>query len=322
MKVVRINPFSQTDLPASVCALGYFDGIHKGHRQLIEAAISNAKQRGVQSAVLSFDPDPWQILKPESDLHHLSDLSDKISIIDALGVDLFYIVSFSKEFAAWSNERFHQFLRDLHIVEIVCGFDYTYGKKGSGNTQTLRQASGFDVDVIDAIEEGQAKISSSRIEALIEKGDVREAGELLGFFYSIRGVIESGFQRGRLLGYPTANLAYVKEAVLPKNGVYAGYVQLGNEFFMAMINIGKNPTFNNTETTIEAYILDFDRTIYGMEARFYFCTRLRGEIRFSSLEDLKDQLKKDTQATPPALEEVQDLLAPTIALWTKSNLLA
>ncbi len=315
MKIIRINPFEHYTLPPSVCALGYFDGLHRGHQQLIQAALTQAEKLGMESAVLSFDPDPWRVLRPQSDLFHLSDLHDKAFMLAAMGVDLFYVITFSKEFAGWSNERFHEFLAGLNIQEIVCGFDYTYGRKGSGTTEALSKAFEGHVHVIEQIQSEHAKISSSRIEALVEAGEMRKAAELLGSFYSIRGTVTHGYQRGRQLGFPTANLGFSSEEILPASGVYAGYVQSGTRFLPAMINVGRNPTFNNKKKTVEAFILDFHEDIYGKPVRFFFADRLRQEIRFASPEDLADQLERDAKATRPALEPLKDLLEATEKLW-------
>lgn len=316
MKTIRIDSTQKYDLPQSVCALGFFDGIHRGHQQLIQAAIDDAKEQGRKSAVLTFDPDPWKVLKPDAELTHLSALDDKAAILNAMGVDLFYVVEFTRDFAGFSIDDFHAFLSGLNITGIVCGFDYTYGKKGIGNTQTLAAAKEFSLRVIDQISDDLAKISSSRIEALLGEGDVAKANELLGYMYSIKGVIEPGFQRGRQIGFPTANLDFSSEEVCPAHGVYAGYVYVDGQYRGAMINIGKNPTFNNTKRTIEAYIFDFEGDLYDHAARFFFAKRLRGEIRFSSVDDLKKQLTKDVDSSREALKEHEAEFETTKRLWS------
>lgn len=320
MKSKRIEFDQIPALEKSVCALGYFDGVHRGHRQLMETAIAKAKAAGIQSAVLTFDPDPWQVLKPNADLHHLSDLEDKAMILESMGIDCFYIVNFTREFAGLSNEQFHQFLKDLNITEVVCGFDYTYGKKGSGNIETLRKDSGLPVDVIEQISDHEEKISSSRIEALIREGNVEEAGELLGYLYTMKGTVESGFQRGRKLGFPTANLSFSKEELCPASGVYAGYVLVKNHAYKAMINVGTNPTFNNREKTIEAHLFDYSGSLYGKKVRFLFARRLRSEIRFASVEDLKEQLRRDEKASLKALALPDARLDHTVNLWSLDGL--
>lgn len=319
MKTIRIDSTNVPDLPDSVCAIGYFDGLHLGHQQLIELARSQAEQKQLQSAVLTFDPDPWKVLKPGADLSHLSSLEDKKQLLEAFGVDLFYIVDFSKAFAALSVEAFHQFLKALHIRELVCGFDFTYGSFGKGNAKTLQECSYFETDVVSKISDESEKISSSRIESLIREGDVFKANELLGYLYSLKGTVVHGFKRGRDLGCPTANLDVSKEAVLPKNGVYAGFVEVGQDLLPAMINVGYNPTFNNQSVTVEANVLNADLDLYGKTTRFFFASRLRGEVRFDSLDELKEQLKLDAKNTLLVLPQSKPLFARTAKLWSLSS---
>lgn len=318
-----ISHLTPIDLPPSVCAIGYFDGLHRGHQKLIETAKEQAQKRGVALSVLTFHPDPWAVLKPDAPLEHLVNLEEKKQILEALGVDLFYIVDFTKEFAALSIEAFHQFLKALHIEALVCGFDFHYGAKGKGNPQSLLQCDYFETTVISKIsdEESQdekeiAKISSSRIEKLILEGKVQKANALLGYLYSISGEVVHGFKRGHSLGFPTANLKVDAETLVPGSGVYAGFVAIDHTLFAAMINVGKNPTFDNKALSIEAYILNQHLDLYGQTVRFFFVKKLRGEKKFASFEDLKAQLAKDQQEVLPALQDASWLFASTAKLWS------
>lgn len=307
-------------LPPSVCAIGYFDGLHTGHQKLIETAKAQAQKKGIACSVLTFVPDPWAILKPDEPLQHLSDLEDKTVMLEALGVDLFYIVDFTKAFAALSIDQFHAFLKDLNIQEIVCGFDFTYGFKGQGNAQSLLACDDFETIVVSKISDDPngslEKISSSRIEKLIAKGDMEKANELLGYLYSLKGTIVHGYKRGRELGFPTANLAFDEESFLPGSGVYAGFVEVDNTMLPAMINIGKNPTFQNKKITVEAYILNQSLQLYGQRVRFFFVARLRGEKKFDSLDQLKAQLAYDETQVIPTLTASKKLFAPTARIWS------
>lgn len=304
-------------LPPSVCAIGYFDGLHRGHQKLIETAKAQAQKRGIACSVLTFVPDPWAILKPNEPLQHLSDLEDKTAMLAALGVDLFYIVDFTHSFAALSIDQFHAFLKSLNIQAIVCGFDFTYGFKGQGNTKTLVQCDDFETTIVSKIsdEEALEKISSSRIESLIAQGNMEKANELLGYLYSVKGTVVHGYKRGRELGFPTANLAFDQESLLPGVGVYAGFVEVDNTMLPAMINIGKNPTFENKKVTVEAFILDQSLDLYGHQVRFFFVARLRPEKKFASLEDLKAQLLADEQRVIPTLKASAQLFGPTAKIW-------
>lgn len=319
MEIIHIDPFQITDAFMDSCAcIGYFDGIHKGHVQLIEKCLSKAKNKQVKSAFITFDPDPWTIFHKDMTLQHLTTLQDKYQIIASYGIDIFYEIHFTKEFASFSVDQFHKFLYSIGIRSLVCGFDFRYAFKNSGDIHTLKAQSYFDVDVIDSVNLENAKISTSRIEPLIEKGEVKKANDLLGYIYSIQGVIEHGFRRGTdLLKIPTANLKVDPEYIIPRTGVYAGYVKIQNKFHKAMINVGKNPTFDNKDQTIEAHIIDFDEDIYDQKARFYFYDLIREEMKFASFEDLKNQLHQDVETTRHELEQESNLMQMTKNIWNK-----
>lgn len=316
MKILRISDQRIPSLPASACAIGYFDGLHKGHQQLIQAALCTASQQNIACAVLTFDPDPWAVIRPDAPLSHLTDLSDKAALLEKMGVDLFYIIDFSRRFAALSIDAFHDFLAAMNIRDLVCGFDFTYGFKGSGNADSLKRETRFETEVISSVDEDEQKISSTRLEALLEQGNVEKAGELCGFYYSLKGEIVHGYKRGRQMGFPTANLKVSQEAIAPAAGVYAGYVQYGLSVSPAMINVGSNPTFGNSAMSIEACLLGVHVNLYGQHARFFFVSRLRKEMKFSSMEQLSAQLSADEAAVLPALKSHAALLAPTAKLWS------
>lgn len=316
MKTIRIDHKNIPELAESVCAIGYFDGLHIGHQELIEQAKADAKKRHVQCAVATFDPDPWKIIHPDANLEHLSDLDDKATLLSHDQVDVFYILDFTADFAGLSVESFHQVIQDLNIQELVCGYDYHYGAKGAGNIETLQKARGFETKVIGQVSKENEKISSSWIEKLIRQGDVQEANDLLGYIYSIKGIVVHGYERGRILGFPTANLSVGPESILPQNGVYAGYVQIREDLYPAMINVGYNPTFDNKEKTIEANILNFYEDIYGVPTRFFFVEQLRNEKKFNSLDELKAQLAKDQKSVLPCLNKQKSLYSRTTKLWS------
>ncbi len=305
-----------SDGPISA-AIGYFDGFHEGHLQLINEAIAQAGKRGIHSAIITFDPDPWTVFKPDANRDHLLEQDEKERFAKALGADELIIIDFSKEFASLSPEKFHQMLRDLGVKNLVCGFDFTYGYKGSGSPQTLKNQKDFDVEVIDSVNDDKGKISSSRIESLIRQGEVAKAGELLGYFYSIAGTVEHGFKRGsRLLGFPTANIRVPDQIVLPEKGVYAGYAETDGKIYPCMINVGRNPTFENEKISIEGNLFDFDQDLYGKKIRYFFAARIRPEQKFSSPELLRKQLEKDRNETRKLLARKQPLLQPTLRLWS------
>lgn len=318
MKTYRIELHHLPDVPASACALGYFDGLHTGHARLIEKTLEQARRMHIKSAVMTFDPDPFVIFKPDANLDHLTSLSDKQHLLESMGVDLFYVVEFTREFAGLSTDDFHRFLRSLKVAAIVCGFDYTYGSRQSGSAKTLQDSGLFEVDVISQIALNEHKVASSSIEKEIRQGSIEAANEQLGYYYSLPGTIVSGFQRGRLMNFPTANLECDAGYVMPAAGVYAGYVQSGTNLWPAMINVGHNPTFNNQKQSIEAHILGSRVFLYGKKVRFFFAGRLRDEQKFSGMEALMQQLEKDRVETPYVLKKQEKLLAPTARLWSLS----
>ena len=317
MKVISIDFEEIPKLPKTAAAIGYFDGFHRGHQQLIAKTIRLAKEKKVKSAILTFYPDPWTVFKPYDNHDNLVSLSDKTEMAAAMGVDYLYVVHFTKEFAGRTVEEFHKFLKNMHVRYLVCGFDFTYGYKGLGNVNSLKSYDKIETFPVDAIEDLDMKISSTRIERLIRAGLLLKANELQGYIYSLPGVVVKGYRRGSsLLEFPTANLQVEKGYVLPARGVYAGYVLFGSRFYPAMINIGSNPTFGNDQVSIEAHIFNFHKEIYGSMVRFFFAQRIRPEIRFHSVEALKKQLEMDQKRAWELLVPMKGLLERTKDLWS------
>lgn len=319
MNIIRINHkhippvFNKT-----VACIGYFDGFHKGHQQLVKQAIEIAQKKNIDVSIITFDPDPWHIFKPEMKLYHLMSLSDKIQVSKSLGAQNFYILTFTKDFASLSADQFHDVLHQMNIDTLVCGFDFQYGCKNAGNVETLKKQNLFDVVVVDSINEDNKKISSSRIEPMILEGNVYDANHMTGYIYSIHGKIVHGFKRGStLLNIPTANLLVDEEYVIPNTGVYAGCVSVDDTMYYAMINIGKNPTFENEIQTIEAHILNFDQDLYEKEVRFYFYKKIRDEKKFKNIDELKDQLVSDIKTTQNIMTSSNEVVKNTAKTWDK-----
>ncbi len=282
-----------------VACIGYFDGLHKGHQALAQKAKSEALKRKAKSALITFYPDPKDVIT-SSYHHHIQSFKDRIRIIEAMGIDLLIIMAFDKEMCQMPKDLFFEkILLKLNLSALVCGFDYHYGYKGEGDHKSLvKSAIGhFDVYVIDSINYSNEKISSTRVKKAIEDGAVDLARELLGYAYFIRGEVVHGKKIGHDLGFPTINLKVDKEIILPKEGVYLGYVKYDDHYYKSMINIGKNPTISpDNSETIEAHLLDFEKKIYGEEVIVYFKEYLRSDKRFTSLDELKKQLSEDKKA--------------------------
>lgn len=278
-------------------AVGYFDGLHLGHQALIKQALSLAQEHGYASAVLSFHPNPLVTLGKMKEERYLSSLEDRQNILEKMGVDYFLILDFTWEVAQMLPEDFiEHFLIDLHVQEVVCGFDFYFGRQGKGNGALLQQyQQAFHVTIIDEIDMDEQKIGSTRIIHLLEEGQISKANQLLTRPYHIRGQVIKGKQRGRLLGFPTANIAY-GAYYLPKFGVYGVKIDVAGKSCIGMCNIGYNPTFKDiTHPSMEVHIFDFNEDIYGEIADVYFYVFTRPERSFASQLDLINQLNSDQQ---------------------------
>ncbi|WP_407386525.1 riboflavin biosynthesis protein RibF [Holdemanella porci] len=317
MEVIRIDYLHvQENLPKSSCCIGFFDGLHTGHQALLENCISKAKELDIQSGLITFDPDPWKIFFPDCVCRHITTLEDRIHLASVMGIEVMYVITFSKNFAALDVDAFHILLKKMNVAHITCGFDFKYASKNTGNVDTISSQNYFDVSVIASVNSKNEKISSSRIEPLIQSGKMDLANELLGYMYSIEGVIEHGFKRGStLLKFPTANLGANPDYLMPSSGVYAGFVYVDDTFYGAMINVGNNPTFENTKVSIEAHIFDFDQDIYERQVRFFFLKKTRNEIRFDGFEALKKQLQSDIVTCKNVILYEKQYVAKTASLW-------
>lgn len=319
MEVIRIDYSNvHKNLPKSSCCIGFFDGLHTGHQALIADCIKKAKELNIKSGLITFDPDPWKIFFPDRVCRHITTLQDRIQLASSMGIEVMYVITFSKDFSALDVDAFHLLLKSMNVVHITCGFDFKYASKNSGNVKTLQSQNYFDVSVIDSVNSKNEKISSSRIEPLIQSGKIDLANELLGYMYSIEGCIEHGFNRGStLLNFPTANLGVDPDYLVPSSGVYAGFVCVKDTLYGAMINVGNNPTFENKKVSIEAHIFDFNQDIYDENVRFFFLKKTRNEIRFDGFEALKKQLQSDILTCKKVILQDSKYVARTTSLWDK-----
>lgn len=288
MKTIYVKDGNFEPIIDPICAaIGNFDGVHLGHQKLID----ECKRHGYKSAVLTFYPHPSVFIKKIPNYPLITPLEAKVDIIARLGIDYLIVVDFNEEFMNLPKEGFIDLLKRLNIKACVCGYDFTFGKKAEGNITDLAKAIEFyEVKkyTLDNI-----RVSSTYIRELLTDGNVKEAKRLLGRYYSIKGRVIYGAQKGRTIGFPTANIDY-KNYYLPKNGVYFVNVKIGSNLYLGFCNIGHNPTFNFTEEKrFEVHIFNFDEDIYGEQIDILFIDRLRDEIKFNSAEELKNQLKLD-----------------------------
>ena len=300
---VKLGEIRKQKNPVVAC-IGYFDGMHKGHQALVNATIEKAKELGVESGLITFDPDPWVTLRDAKDVKHITPLQQRINIAVELGIKNIFILNFTKEMAALSPVDFIKVLDSCNIKALICGFDYHYGQFGKGDIESLKRDADFEVIVIDAVSDSEGKISSTRITNLIEEGEVHKAEELLGYAYRVEGYVVHGNAKGRTIGYPTANVSVPSEYLEPKGGVYACFALIDGKKYKAMVNIGHNPTFNYTETmSLEAYILDFSGDLYDKRLKISFKYYLRPEKKFKYIGNLKMQLEQDEFAVRTLLRE-------------------
>ena len=287
-----------------VLALGFFDGIHLGHKEVITKAKKVAEERGFKVAVMSFNQHPsviFQNVDPDS-IQYVSPIERKKELLKELGVDIFYLVDFTKEFGALSPQEFvDQYIVGLNAKVVVAGFDYTYGKRDVANMELLPKyaSNRFEIISIPEQKSDNGKISSTAVRDLLLKGEIEKANELLGYEYIMNGVVVHGFGRGsKMLGFPTANIEVSNDTFLLKNGVYIVEMFVEGKWIPGMASIGINPTFDDVhKVTIEVNLLDFDKDIYHLPVRVKWLKYLRPELKFEGIDALIAQLKKDEQDT-------------------------
>lgn len=284
-------------------AIGFFDGLHQGHQALIEEVKRIAKDKGLKSAVMTFDQHPLTVLKGEKEFYLISP-EDRKHLLEEQGIDYLFVIHFTHHVAKLEPQAFiKSYLENLHVMHLVCGFDFHFGYHNSGNVALLEKQS-FALSVVPAVmyDESQ-KVSSSLIKEKIAQGDVEEAKHLLGRPFAITGKVIHGKQRGRKMGFPTANVDY-RHYFLPSKGVYGVNVQIGDHSYQGMANIGMNPTFDDIrKESLEVNIFDFDEEIYGEVITVSFKIFVRPERSFASMEDLKHQLMSDHEKIQKALNK-------------------
>jgi riboflavin kinase/FMN adenylyltransferase len=280
--------------------IGTFDGVHLGHRTILEELKRHATALGGETVVVTFEPHPRQILQPDVPIQILTPLEDKLELLYQAGIDRVSVTPFTHSFAQLSAEEYVKgfLVSQFHPEAIVIGYDHHFGHDRCGNIallQSMSETLGFSVHEIPAKMIADAAVSSTKIRTALLSGDVGHASEMLGRNYSISGTVVHGEKLGRTLGYPTANVA-PKHAtqLIPAQGIYAAHVVIGQETFPAMLSIGTRPTVSDSgHISIEAYLFDFDRDIYDADVSIQFIERMRDELKFESLEALKLALKDD-----------------------------
>lgn len=295
MKVIHLSMNHSLNIEESVCAIGFFDGLHLGHQQLLNEVENIAKEKELKKAIMTFSKHPKQILG-KSDYRYLMSLTEKMKLLEQRGFDYFYIIDFDCSVAQLlPNDFLEKYIINLKIRHVVCGFDFHFGRKGLGNSDTLKAYNPklLSVTVIDEYTVDSLKVSSSYIKSLLNEGLIEKANQLLTRPYRISGKVIYGLQNGRKIGFPTANIDFGEYVVL-KKGVYGVYLTVQGKQYKGMANIGYNPTVGLIDKlSLEVHIFGFDEDIYGKDVDVDFIFRVRDETKFESLNHLKEQLKKD-----------------------------
>jgi riboflavin kinase/FMN adenylyltransferase len=289
----------------AVTAIGNFDGVHLGHMALLNRAKAIAKEKGVPFSVLTFEPHPRRLFRPDEPPGRITPVSVKSERLAAAGVDNLISLNFDWEFASQSAESFIKdiLIDGLGVSECAVGFDFRFGQLRKGSPEMI-EAAGIPVTIIDEVSDDKGgEISSSEIRQSLRSGNVDQANKLLGWNWYVQGEVVRGDQRGRELGYPTANVK-LGDTIHPAYGIYAGWVNIEGdpETYMSAINIGIRPMFEIPTAQLEAYLFDFDRDIYGKNIRVQLAKRLRGEAKFDSLEKLVEQIALDCEQAKAVLK--------------------
>ncbi|ORW17712.1 bifunctional riboflavin kinase/FMN adenylyltransferase [Mycolicibacter nonchromogenicus] len=307
-----------TDWGRCVLTIGVFDGVHRGHAELISHAVKAGRERGVPTVLMTFDPHPMEVVYPGNHPAQLTTLARRAELVEQLGIDVFLVIPFTPEFMKLTPDRYiHQLLvEDLHVVEVVVGENFTFGRKAAGNVETLRRAGeqfGFGVESVSLVAERAAAdqsvtFSSTYIRSCVDAGDVAAAAEALGRPHRVEGLVVRGDGRGRGLGFPTANVAPSAFAAIPADGVYAAwFTVLGHgqvpgtlvagQRCRAAVSVGTNPTFSGRARTVEAFVIDETADLYGQRVAVDFVSRIRGQKKFDSVADLVAAMNTDVEKT-------------------------
>ena len=299
MDVIRYPDDARpTDWSQTVLALGNFDGLHRGHAKIVDQVRRRAAEQGSTSAVLTFDPHPPRVVRPDKAPLMLMTVEQKLSCLQTAGIDGVAIVRFTPELSRWDPETFVStvLVEWLDVAEVWVGANFLFGRDRSGNFSLLRSLGaryGFRVEKIEPVRYKEFVVSSTRIRRLVSDGEVDEAGALLGHHYFIDGEVVTGSKRGHVQGFPTANLKTDNE-ILPPDGVYAATVTIDGVMHPAVTNVGLRPTFEtNGKRVVEAHLFDYDTDLYGRRVRLAFIQRLREERRFEDATALKQQISAD-----------------------------
>ena len=306
--MMHYRSIEEVSLQNSWLTIGVFDGVHRGHQEILAKLTAGAHQNDAPAVVLTFWPHPAVVLGKRSDLKSLTTPEERAELLGSLGVDAVITQPFTPDFAKLSAQDFmSRISRRLGLRSLWIGYDFALGHNREGNLERLTEIGeelGYGVQAIGPVKNGEDVLSSSLIRQRIREGNVSRAATNLGRNYALTGPVIHGDGRGRKINIPTANIDYPKDKVIPANGVYATWAWVGGQRFPAASNIGINPTFTPDKQTlnVEAHILDFDRDLYDQEVKLEFVEYLRPELKFNSVETLLEKIHADIAQTRAILK--------------------
>lgn len=290
----------------TLLAVGVFDGVHAGHRYLLEKLQQQAAERELLSGVVTFNPHPQSVLHPENQQLWLGDIEDRVKALQALGIEIVTVLTFTPKLARLSARDFISLVKKhLRMRSIMVGPDFTLGRSREGNIDLLRtlgREMKFDVEAIPPYTINGEVVSSTLIRRALAQGDMEKVRRLMGRYFHLRGKVITSDKRGQALGFPTANLDMKPEQALPGNGIYATFTHTDGKQFFSATNVGTRPTFGEGEKRVETHLLNFEGDLHGKQITVEFVQKLRDEQRFSSSEELRTQMAKDVR-------EVEAILA-------------
>lgn len=307
--------------PNTILTVGTFDGVHAGHRVLINTVVKLAEKSGARSVIVTFDPHPREIINPgEAGIKLLSTLKERCELLADLGIDEMVVIPFDRDFSLLTSEKFVKEIiwKKIGVSNFIIGYDHHFGRDREGTIETVKRLGvelGFTSHVVSKQEVGDITVSSTAIRKAIQlNGDMAQAANFLKRYYLLNGTVIHGDKRGKSLGFPTANIQPENPSkVIPKKGVYATWIRVDDRYYRGMMNIGERPTFNEATFSIEVHILEFNEDIYGKEIQVQFVERIRDELEFSGKNELVEQLHKDKEMTNYILKKKK----PNIAKQSK-----
>ncbi len=313
METIRLHHPQEKEnmkLAPSAAAIGFFDGLHRGHQNVLGTMTAKAEENNLKKAVITFDPHPSVVLNPKKRrTTYLTPLDVKLEMLEEMGVDYCFVINFSSALAGLSPDTFvSQYIIDMNIKEVIAGFDFTYGKYGAGNISTLSEYEAFHTTGVEKLAVDGEKISTTKIRKDLLTHELESANHALGRPYEVRGVIVQGEKRGRTIGFPTANIEPEYRYHLPAKGVYAVTFRLDNEetVYKGVCNVGVKPTFHDNleRVSVEVHLFDFDRSVYGENATIHWHHFIREERKFSGIDELTDHISRDKQKAIKLLENL------------------